>query len=78
MSNYIVYFNQQWVGDHSEEWFEARGPLSREVVEEMKEAGVLVFAGGVRGRGKEMGSQDRCSLWLAPGNSQIQGQLILL
>lgn len=47
MSKYIIYFNQQWVGDHSEEWFEARGPLSRDVVEEMKEAGVLVFAGGL-------------------------------
>ena len=47
MANYIIYFNQQWVGDHSAEWFGARGPLSRAVVEEMKEAGVLVFAGGL-------------------------------
>ena len=47
MPNYIIYFNQQWVGDHSAEWFGARGRLSRAVVEEMKEAGVLVFAGGL-------------------------------
>ncbi|MFG1906596.1 YciI family protein [Kribbella sp. NPDC048928] len=47
MSQYIIYFNQQWVGDHSEEWFTARGPLANAVVEEMKEAGVYVFAGGV-------------------------------
>jgi hypothetical protein len=47
MSNYIIYFNQQWVGDHPEEWFIPRGPLSRAVVEEMKAAGVLVFAGGL-------------------------------
>jgi hypothetical protein len=47
MPKYIIYFNQQWVGDHSEEWFMARGPLSRKVVDELKEAGVLVFAGGL-------------------------------
>ncbi len=47
MAKYIIYFNQQWVGDHSAEWFQARGPLSREVVAEMQEAGVVVFAGGL-------------------------------
>ena len=47
MSQYIIYFNQQWVGDHSSEWFQSRGPLARAVVAEMKEAGVLVFAGGL-------------------------------
>ena len=47
MTKYIIYFNQQWVGDHSAEWFQGRGPLARAVVEEMKEAGVLVFAGGL-------------------------------
>jgi hypothetical protein len=47
MADYIIYFNQQWVGNHSEEWFESRGPLARQVVSEMKEAGVLLFAGGL-------------------------------
>lgn len=47
MTNFIIYFNQQWVGDHSAEWFAGRGPLARKVVEDMKEAGVLVFAGGL-------------------------------
>ena len=47
MTNYIIYFNQQWVGDHSVEWFESRGPLARAVVSEMKDSGVLVFAGGL-------------------------------
>ena len=47
MSRYIIYFNQQWVGDHPAEWYEARGPLARAVVSEMKEAGVLIFAGGL-------------------------------
>ena len=47
MANYIIYFNQQWVGDHPAEWYEPRGPLARAVVAEMEEAGVLVFAGGL-------------------------------
>jgi hypothetical protein len=47
MSKYIIYFNQQWVGDHPAEWYGTRGPLARAVVEEMKAAGVLVFAGGL-------------------------------
>ena len=48
MTEYLIYFNQQWVGDHSEEWFRGRGPLARAVVDEMKAAGVYVFAGGLR------------------------------
>jgi hypothetical protein len=47
MTKYIIYFNQQWVGDHPAEWFDGRGPLARKVVEEMRSAGVLVFAGGL-------------------------------
>lgn len=47
MPQYIIYFNQQWVGDHPAEWFESRGPLARAVVEEMRAEGVLVYAGGV-------------------------------
>ncbi len=47
MANYIIYFNQQWVGDHPAEWYVPRGLLSRAVLEEMKEAGVLVFGGGL-------------------------------
>ena len=47
MTKYLIFFNQQWVGDHSEEWFNSRGPTSRAVVDEMKEAGVYVFAGGL-------------------------------
>lgn len=46
MSKYLIYFNQQWVGEQTEAWFAARGPLAKAVVEEMKEAGVYVFAGG--------------------------------
>ena len=38
MPEYLIYFNQQWVGDHSEEWFRGRGPLARAVVHEMQAA----------------------------------------
>ena len=47
MTEYLIYFNQQWVGDHTEEWFRGRGPLAKAVVDEMKAAGVYVFAGGL-------------------------------
>jgi hypothetical protein len=47
MAEYLIYFNQQWVGDHSEDWFRSRGPLAMAVVHEMEEAGVLVYAGGL-------------------------------
>src|SRR3954465_2417162 len=47
MPEYLIFFNQQWVGDHSEEWFRGRGPLARQVVADMEDAGVSVFAGGL-------------------------------
>jgi hypothetical protein len=47
MAEYLIFFNQQWVGDHTSEWFGSRGPLARAVVQEMKDAGVYVFAGGL-------------------------------
>ncbi len=47
MAEYLIYFNQQWVGDHTEEWFRSRGPLAMAVTEAMRQAGVYVFAGGL-------------------------------
>jgi hypothetical protein len=47
MAEYLIYFNQQWVGDHPAEWFASRAPLAMAVVNEMKAAGVYVFAGGL-------------------------------
>ena len=47
MAEYLIYFNQQWVGDHPPEWFGTRVKPSVAVVREMEEAGVLVFAGGL-------------------------------
>jgi hypothetical protein len=47
MTQYLIYFNQQWVGDHDEEWFRSRVKPSVAVMNEMKAAGVYVFAGGL-------------------------------
>jgi len=47
MAEYLIYFNQQWVGDHPEEWFRERGPLAKAVVDEIKAAGEYLFAGGL-------------------------------
>ena len=47
MAEYLIYFNQQWVGDHSAEWFRSRAPLAMAVTDEMRKAGVYVFAGGL-------------------------------
>ena len=51
MPEYIVYFNQQWVGDHTEEWFRGRVQPSMAVIAELKQAGAYVFAGGLEEEG---------------------------
>jgi hypothetical protein len=61
MTEYLIYFNQQWVGDHTEEWFASRGPLAREVVGQMEDAGVLRFAGGLEEDIEEAFSADATS-----------------
>ena len=43
MAEYLIYFNQQWVGDHTDEWFRGRGPLARAVIDEIQAAGEFVF-----------------------------------
>src|SRR6478735_7969885 len=55
VAEYLLYFNQQWVGDHSEEWFRGRAPLAMAVVDEMKAAGVYLFAGGLEEGGPVYG-----------------------
>jgi len=47
MAEYLIYFNQQWVGDHSDEWFRSRSPLVVAVLDEIKAAGEFTFAGGL-------------------------------
>ena len=47
MTEYLIYFNQQWVGDHDMAWFQSRVEPSVAVVHDMEAAGVLVYAGGL-------------------------------
>ena len=61
MTQYAIYFHQQWVGDHDEEWFLGRVAPSTAVVDDMREAGVLVFAGGL--------VEDRSEAFSADGTS---------
>ena len=61
MTEYLIYFNQQWVGEHTEEWFRGRGPLAMAVVNEMEAAGVLVFAGGLEEEIEDAFSADATS-----------------
>jgi hypothetical protein len=65
MTEYLIYFNQQWVGDHSEEWFRSRGPLAMAVLDEMKAADVYVFAGGLEEEDGPVYSADTTSGTLA-------------
>jgi len=61
MPQYLIYFNQQWVGDHDEAWFEGRVAPSRAVVRDMQEQGVLVYAGGLVEELGEAASADATS-----------------
>jgi hypothetical protein len=47
VAEYLIFFNQQWVGDHPAEWYETRVEPSTAVVRDMQAAGVLVYAGGL-------------------------------
>jgi hypothetical protein len=61
MTEYLIYFNQQWVGDHTEEWFRGRGPLAMAVVNEAQAAGVYVFSGGLEEEIEDAFSADATS-----------------
>ena len=61
MPQYLIYFNQQWVGDHDEAWFDSRVEPSTAVVRDMQEQGVLVYAGGLVEELEEAASADATS-----------------
>lgn len=61
MPHYLIYFNQQWVGDHDEAWFESRVEPSTAVVRDMQDQGVLVYAGGLVEELEEAASADATS-----------------
>ena len=61
MAEYLIFFNQQWVGDHDEEWFQGRVEPSTAVIREMQAEGVLVYAGGLVEELEEAASADATS-----------------
>ncbi|SDS66153.1 YciI family protein [Microlunatus soli] len=61
MAEYLIFFNQQWVGDHPDDWWATRIAPSMAVVEEMKAAGVYVFAGGLEEDPEDAYSADATS-----------------
>lgn len=67
MPEYLIYFNEQWVGDHTDEWFRGRGPLVRAVLDEMKAAGAYVFAGGLEEDGPVYNADTTGSVLISDG-----------
>ena len=47
MPEYLIFFNNEWVTETSDEGWQQRAHDARAVVEEMKVAGVYLYAGGL-------------------------------
>jgi hypothetical protein len=47
MAEYLIFFNDEWVTDASDEQWQQRARDARAVAEEMKSAGVFIFSGGL-------------------------------
>lgn len=46
MPNYLIAFNDEWVGDHTLEQLRAKSEASLRVIADMEKAGVFVFTDG--------------------------------
>ena len=47
MTEYLIAFNEEWVPDHTDEELREKARALRPLIAEMKDAGVLVFTGGL-------------------------------
>ncbi|MFD7155761.1 YciI family protein [Kribbella sp. NPDC059898] len=47
MAEYLVAFNDEWVPEHTDEELMAKSLALRPLLAEMREAGVLIFTGGL-------------------------------
>jgi hypothetical protein len=47
MTEYLITFNDEWVPDQTDEELLEKSKAVKSLVEEMKEAGVLIFTGGL-------------------------------
>jgi hypothetical protein len=47
MAEYLIYFNGEWVGEHTLEELQAKSRVLRPLIQEMKDAGIFIFTGGL-------------------------------
>ena len=47
MTEYLIAFNDEWVGDHTLEELQAKSRVLGPLIEDMKARGVLLFTGGL-------------------------------
>ncbi len=47
MAEYLIFFNDEWVTETSDEGWQQRARDARAVIDDMKTAGVYLFAGGL-------------------------------
>ncbi|PYC69070.1 hypothetical protein C7C46_28600 [Streptomyces tateyamensis] len=47
MAQYLIAFQEEWVPDHTAEELQKKADTVRDLVAEMKAAGVLIFTGGL-------------------------------
>ncbi len=47
MAQYLIFFNDEWVTEASDEGWQQRARDARSVIEDMKAAGVHLFSGGL-------------------------------
>ncbi|MDA8296096.1 MAG: YciI family protein [Actinomycetota bacterium] len=47
MAEYLIFFNDEWVTETSDEGWQQRARDVRGVIEEMKGAGIFIFSGGL-------------------------------
>jgi hypothetical protein len=52
MAEYLIFFNDEWVTETSDEGWQQRARDSRAVIEEMKAAGVHLHSGGLDNDGR--------------------------
>ena len=59
---YLISFNDEWVAEHTPEQIDGKATASRALIQEMREAGVLLFANGALDRSTVL-----CSVRAADG-----------
>jgi hypothetical protein len=47
MAEYLITFNDEWVGEHTEEEMQGKSKALKPLLAEMRAAGVFVFTGGL-------------------------------